>query len=77
MHCRNVFQVFGPEISMLEKSDIVICWTPDGAYNYDTCSIRTGGTGTAIKLASLVDIPVYNLYNERHMDKVHEIFNLW
>ncbi len=77
LHTRNVFQVFGKNLSIGEKSDMLICWTPDGAYSIATCGRNTGGTATAIKLASLFDIPVYNLYNEKHMDQIHDIFNLW
>jgi len=77
LHTRNVFQIFGRNLDPNEKSDMVICWTPDGAYDIHTCGKNTGGTATAIKLASLFEIPVYNLYNEKHMDKIHDIFNLW
>lgn len=77
LHTRNVFQIFGKNLDPNEKSDMVICWTPDGAYDIDSCTRNTGGTATAIKLASLFDIPVYNLYNEKHMDKIHDIFELW
>lgn len=77
LHSRNVFQILGRNLSTNEKSDMVICWTPDGAHSFDTCSRKTGGTATAIKIASIFDIPVYNLYNEKHMDAIHDIFDLW
>jgi len=77
LHTRNVFQVFGVELLESNRSDVVICWTPDGAYNQETCTNKTGGTATAIRIASIFEIPVLNLYNEKHMDMVHELFNLW
>lgn len=77
LHCRNVFQILGRNLLPSEKSDLVICWTPDGAHSVDTCTRKTGGTATAIKIADLFDIPVLNLYNEKHMDTIHDLFNLW
>lgn len=61
LHARNVGQVFGAHLD--EPVDFVICWTPDGATTRDQCTSKTGGTATAIKLASDSNIPVINLYN--------------
>lgn len=58
---RNVYQVLGRTLD--NPVDFVICWTPDGCENHSTRSKQTGGTGQAIALASMLDIPVYNLYN--------------
>lgn len=77
LHTRNVFQILGRSLNESEKSDAVICWTPDGANTYDKCSRHTGGTGTAIKLASILKIPVYNICNEKDLDSVCDMFNLW
>lgn len=51
LHARNIYQVLGKTMS--SPSDFLICWTPEGKLS--------GGTRTAIKLAELRDIPVYNL----------------
>lgn len=59
---RNMQQVLGKELTSGVK--FVICWTKDGCESYKTYSIRTGGTGTAISLASLNNIPIFNLKNK-------------
>jgi len=70
---RNVFQVLG---RCKNKDDIVlskfvICWTPDGATSIDDYDInKTGGTGIAINVASLYNVPVYNLSNQHHRQRV-------
>lgn len=48
---RNMHQILGEDLKA--PVDFVICWTPGGKV--------MGGTGHAIKLARLRDIPVYNL----------------
>ena len=50
---RNVHQILGPEPGSSPPSDMVICWTPDGA--------GEGGTGMAIRLAERHGIPVVDL----------------
>lgn len=59
LHARNCFQVLGDDLAT--PSDFIVCWTPDGAQTEDECSIRTGGTATAIRLAHRRGIPVINL----------------
>lgn len=51
LHARNCHQVLG--VSLLAKSDFLICWTLGGA--------ATGGTRTAIVLAEENGVPIYNL----------------
>ncbi len=65
---RNVLQVLGQNLD--SPVDFVVCWTPDGCESDETRSKRTGGTGQAISLASIQDIPVYNLANEGRLDRV-------
>lgn len=62
LHTRNVCQVLGKDLN--KPSDMLICWTTDGANNrtYYPSSL-TGGTATAIKLAGKFDIMVLNLLN--------------
>jgi hypothetical protein len=61
MHARDVLQVTGQDPQRPELSKFVVCWTPDGAQTTDECTIDTGGTGMAIRVASLHNVPVFNL----------------
>lgn len=65
---RNTMQVLGKNLDT--PSDFVICWTQDGCSNVDNRTKQTGGTGQAIALASLNNIPVYNLQNRLDYDTV-------
>lgn len=48
---RNAFQVLGPDLN--DPVSFVLCWTPNG---------RTeGGTGQAIRMATGMNIPVFNM----------------
>lgn len=58
LHARNACQVFGLNLDV--PSTVVLCWTPDGCESHSERSRATGGTGTAISLASLAQIPVIN-----------------
>lgn len=58
---RNCHQILGEELN--DPVRFVIAWTPDGCESHHTRSRVTGGTGQAIALASLKDIPVFNLAN--------------
>jgi hypothetical protein len=59
---RNIHQVLG--WSLKDPVDFVVCWTYDGCETQESYTIRTGGTGIAISLASSLGIPVFNLCNE-------------
>lgn len=59
LHARNVGQVLGMHLEL--PVDFVLCWTPDGATSRQECTTKTGGTATAIKLASDLGIPVINM----------------
>lgn len=50
-HARNVHQVLGHDLKTPSK--FLICWTEDGK--------TSGGSATAIRLATAYKIPVYNL----------------
>lgn len=56
---RNVYQVLGYNLDT--PSQLIFCWTPDGAEN--KTSRATGGTGQAIRIANAYKIPVYNIKN--------------
>lgn len=58
---RNMHQILGRYL--ISPVDFVICWTPDGCEHYQDRRYSTGGTGYAIAAASLLNIPVFNLYN--------------
>lgn len=59
LHGRNCYQVLGRRLD--RPSQFVACWTPDGCESERERSTRTGGTATAIVLASRHGIPVFNL----------------
>lgn len=71
LHGRNVFQILGPDLKM--PSRFVICWTPDGCESHETRTIKTGGTGTAISVASTNGIPVINMFNDGWEDRLLEV----
>jgi hypothetical protein len=58
---RNMHQILG--VDLKTPVSCVVCWTQDGCESHQTYSIKTGGTGTAIALASKNIIPVFNLKN--------------
>jgi len=59
---RNMHQILGEDLNTPVRC--VICWTSDGCESHKTYSKRTGGTGSAIALASKQGIPVFNICNE-------------
>lgn len=71
LHARNVGQVLGKDLN--SPVSFVIAWTQDGCETESTRTHKTGGTGTAIALASRRGIPVYNLNRPDAMEwiKLH------
>lgn len=68
-HTRNVYQVLGLDLE--SPSDMLICWTPDAANGTTVPTSRvSGGTGTAIKLAAVNEIPVFNIADENSLRDV-------
>lgn len=63
-HTRNVYQVLGGDLQ--SPSQFLVCWTPNGEYRPEHCNKNTGGTATAIKLACMYGVPVFNLAVEKH-----------
>lgn len=55
LHARNVPQIIGRDLSTAVAC--VICWTPGGKHG--------GGTGQAIRIAKNLQIPIFDLFNER------------
>lgn len=74
LHARNVFQVMGKEIS--EPVEFLICWTPDGAERANQTTKKTGGTGTAIKVADRFGVPVFNLKREDALIRLGEFLGI-
>ncbi|MBQ0917019.1 hypothetical protein KBW71_01060 [Hydrogenophaga aromaticivorans] len=68
LHARNVGQILGADLQT--PVAFVVCWTADGCEMEATRNRDTGGTGTAIALASRMDIPVYNLQNRDARDRL-------
>lgn len=60
LHARNVFQVLGKDLQTPSK--LLICWTKGGK--------DVGGTATAIKLARMNNIKVYNLGIAEDLEKI-------
>lgn len=71
LHARNVGQILGKDIH--SPVSFVICWTPDGCESHSTRTKITGGTGTAIGLASQYNIPIFNLKNQKSYDQIMNI----
>lgn len=63
LHGRNAFQVLG--IHLNDQSEFLICWTSDECVRHSERNRATGGTGTAISIASSYGVPVHNLANTR------------
>lgn len=68
LHSRNCYQVLGGSLEL--PSDFVLCWTQDGCESDDTRTGKTGGTGQAIALASLNNIPVINFKNPNALERI-------
>lgn len=60
---RNVCQILGLDYTPVS---FVVCYTSDGCESSSTRNRKTGGTGQAIDLASILDIPVFNIKNENY-----------
>lgn len=56
---RDVYQVLGKDLQT--PSDLVICWTEDGASQLYQLTKKTGGTAMALRVAFHYNIPVINL----------------
>lgn len=70
LHTRNVFQVLGADLC--SPSKFLVCWTRDGACSYDETSYASGGTGTAIRLASVFNVPIFNLAKAEHELRIQQ-----
>ena len=73
LHARNGHQVLGRALAA--PADFVLCWTPDGAESIRETTSKTGGTGTAIRLASLRSIPVFNLVRDDAEERLRSLLD--
>ncbi|WP_210498224.1 hypothetical protein [Vibrio crassostreae] len=71
-HIRNVFQILGDLTDGEKPVKFVVCWTPDGAKTHLKTTDATGGTRTAINLASRRGIPVFNLANRDDLYRMYK-----
>ena len=62
LHTRNVYQVAGTDL--MTPANCVVCWTKNGA--------EVGGTAQAIRIAKYLEIPVFNLFFDKHLDALNE-----
>ena len=67
---RNMHQILGKDLNTPVRC--VICWTPNGQLNKKQYTRQSGGTGSAIALASDWDIPVFNLFYPKHFNEAIE-----
>lgn len=72
-HARNVNQVLGHDCQT--PCHFVLCWTPDGAEHENECHSTevTGGTRTAIVIASMNGVPVFNLARPDAVDRLRAL----
>lgn len=65
---RNMHQILG--WSLTDPVDFVVCFTHNGQESEKEYTIRSGGTGSAISVASRHNIPVFNLCNDNRFDQL-------
>lgn len=70
---RNTNQVFGRDLNT--PIDFVIAWTPDALTNSKDRTIKSGGTGQAIDMASRKGIPVINMANANWREQLDDILS--
>ena len=64
---RNAMQILG--INMIVPVDFVVCWTPGGKL--------TGGTAQALKHASILGIPIFNIGKFATTGGMREALNMF
>ncbi len=65
---RNANQILGQDL--LTPVKFVVCITPDGVSDGLKTTSKTGGTGQAIRIASKNNVPVFNLNNDQHRQRL-------
>jgi hypothetical protein len=72
---RNTHQILGPNCDVADISEMVICWTPDGAET--KTSRETGGSGQAIRIANAYKVPVFNFANKDAYDRLMHYIDIF
>lgn len=72
-HTRNVFQCLGIVSRAQSLSRFLICWTPCGSKTFSETTEFTGGTRTAIRLADIHGIPVFNLAIREDAERLYNM----
>ena len=62
LHGRNLYQIAGKDLDL--PVDCVICWTKNGQ--------EIGGTAQAMRIAKHLQIPIFNLFFEDHINKLND-----
>lgn len=68
LHARNTGQILG--VDLKTPVSFVVCYTKDGAQSEQEITAKTGGTGTALRLAARHDIPIFNLRRPDALDRL-------
>lgn len=71
LHTRNVYQILGGDLKV--ASEFVLCYTPDGCIDGTKTTRETGGTGQALRLAAIYNIPIVNVKNDDWIDRLYNI----
>ena len=61
-HGRNLYQIVGKDLNL--PVDCVVCWTKNGQ--------EIGGTAQAMRIAKHLEIPIFNLFFDDHINKLNE-----
>ena len=62
LHGRNLYQIVGRGLDL--PVDCVICWTKNGR--------EIGGTAQAMRIAKHLQIPIFNLFFDDHINKLND-----
>jgi DNA-binding XRE family transcriptional regulator len=65
LHARNGMILLGEKLD--SSVEFVICWTKDGK--------ASGGSGQGIRIATNYEIPVFNLYNKEHLERINNFIS--
>ena len=62
LHGRNLYQIAGKNLDL--PVDCVVCWTKNGQ--------EIGGTTQAMRIARYLQIPIFNLFFDDHINKLND-----
>jgi len=73
LHNRNMFQALGKDLQTPSK--FLVCYTNNKEKSYEETNINTGGTATAINVASKKGIPIFNLSVNEDFTRLNNFIN--